>query len=231
MYSGKKYTNYNKYGIHIQNMPMFFFEKEDIEFDTRMGAIRAFTSCNPFLHLKYKKMGFYFTRESHDKCRICFDEDFIEFSRFSDLLNSNQILKLLFFKFELLCHNLRKGDCHFKSLYFFKFFGDTLETSYVDDSGGTGKVLHSYIRKGETVTDYTSNLVILWEDYESLLHPIVLNQISREEFFLDIKSSIATLPINLKFYCLFRDELLNGHTFLGGETWEVTDKVKQKAYL
>ncbi len=113
-------------------------------------------------------------------------------------------------------------------MYFFRFSGDILETAYVDDSGGKGKSLHSYIRKGKNIIDYTSNLVIMWEDYESLLHPIVLNKISHEEFLLDINSLIARLPISTKFYCLFRDELLNGHTFLGGETWEVSNHVKQK---
>lgn len=50
-------TCYDEYGIHINNISMLFFIPEDIEFDSRMGAIRAFTSCNPLLHLKYSKMG------------------------------------------------------------------------------------------------------------------------------------------------------------------------------
>lgn len=40
------------------SIPMFFEEPKDIEFDTRMSAICVFTSCNPFRHMEYKKMGF-----------------------------------------------------------------------------------------------------------------------------------------------------------------------------
>jgi len=225
-----KNTNYNIRGIHMGNVLMFLEKKEDIEFDTRMGVVHAFTSCNPFRHLKYNKMGFRLERENQDKLRLWFGENFLEFFRFSDLLTSNHWMKLMPYKLELLNYKKRKGNCHFRSLHFFYFLGGILETSYVDDSSGKVRVVHSYIRNKNHITDYTSNLVISVEDYENLLHPTVLNQITHEEYLLDRKTPISSLPIDLKFYCLFRNELLNGHTFLGGDEWEFSNHSKYKTY-
>ena len=223
-----KNIKYNSYGIHMGNVQMFFAEPKDIEFDTRMGAIRAYTSCNPFRHMKYNKMGFKLQRENHDKYRLWFGEKFLEFSRFSDVLTGNHPIKLIPYKLELLTHDKRKGECYFRSFYFFNSLGGILETSYVDDSSGKVRVVHSYIRRKNKIIDYASNLVISEKDYEDLVHPTVLNQVSHEEYLSDRKSPIVSLPMGLKFYCLLRNELLNGHTFLGGEEWEVSDGVKQK---
>lgn len=224
-------TKYNTCGIHMGNVLMFLEEQEEVEFDTRMGAIRAFTSCNPFRHLKYKKMGFRLTREHHDKRRLWFEGNFLEFSMFSDLIESDHPMELIPYKLELLNYKKRKGDCHFRSFYFFHSLGGILETSYVNDSSGKARVVHSYIRRKNNIIDYTSNLVISEKNYESLLHPTVLNQITHKEYLLDRKTPVASLPISLKFYCLFREELQNGHTFLGGNEWEVSKDSKQKIYL
>lgn len=213
----------------MANVLMFLEELKDIDFDTRMGAIRAFTSYSPIRQILYKRRGFRLEKVNHDKCRLWFDGKFLEFSKFSDLLTSNHSIRLIPYKIELLSYTWRKGDCHFRSIYFFHWFGGILETSYVDDSSGKARVIHSYIRSKKNIIDYTSNLVISKRDYEDLVHPTVLNQVSHEEYLSDRKSPIVSLPISLKFYCLFRDELLNGHTFLGGEEWEVSDCVKQKS--
>ncbi|MDE5587199.1 MAG: hypothetical protein K2I72_02370, partial [Bacilli bacterium] len=138
-----KNTEYNRFGIHMGNVLMFLEEPRKIEFDTRMGAIRAFTSCNHFLHLKYKKMGFRLTRENHDKYRLWFEEKFLEFSRFSDLIESDHPMELIPHKLELLNYKKRKGECHLRSLYFFHSLGGILETSYVDDPKGNARVVHS----------------------------------------------------------------------------------------
>lgn len=113
-----------------------------------------------FRHMKYKKMGFKLQRENHDKYRLWFEEKFLEFSRFSDVLTGNQSIKLIPYKLELLTHNKRKGKCHFRSFYFVHSLGGILETSYVDDSSGKSRVVHSYIRRKNKIIDYTSNLVI-----------------------------------------------------------------------
>lgn len=76
--------------------------------------------------------------------------------------------------------------------------------------------------------DSPSNLVIPEEEYNRLLNPVVVSTISFNDFFKDRNHPIADLPIDSKFYCLFRDELLNGHTFLVGKTWEVSKDSKQK---
>lgn len=62
--------------------------------------------------------------------------------------------------------------------------------------------MHRYIRRKNNTIDYTSNLVILEEDYENLLHPIVLNQITYKEYILDREPFVISLPISVKFYCL-----------------------------
>ncbi len=223
-------TEYNEFGIHIRNMLMFFEELGEVTFDTRMGAIRAFTSCNPFRHFKYQKMGFRLERISHNKRKIWFEGNSLEFSRFSDLIQSDHPLKLIPFKMELLNYKKRKGICHYRSFYFFRHLGGILMTSYVDDSLGKCRVVHSYIKDEERkrIIDYTSNLVISESDYEELLHPTVINQITQEEYLSDQNSVVFSAPIPLKFYCLFREELQNGHTFLGGEEWEVSSEAKQK---
>jgi len=69
----------------MKNVSMFLEEPEKLVFDTRMGVIRGFISCNSFCHHEYLKMGFKLQGENQDKYRFWLGENFLEFSRFSDL--------------------------------------------------------------------------------------------------------------------------------------------------
>ncbi len=221
-------TVYNIQGIHLSNVPMLLFEKVDVDFDNRMKAIKAFTSGNIFFHMFYKGKGFHLQKVNNCKYSLKFQDESLEFSKLSDLLSHRNILKNLFLKCELLSLKRRVGRCHLQSLVYLPIIGGSVVTGYVNDSSGKSRVIHSVIVNKETVFDYSNNLVASIKNYDQLFDLSVLSEVSEETLINDAKSPLASLPIGVKFYCLFHEELCNGHTFIGGSEWEVEGVSKQK---
>ena len=112
-------------------------------------------------------------------------------------------------------------------MFFLEYFGDRIVNAYIDDPTEKFRVVHSFIELNNKVYDYTKNLVISKEDYYRLFNVEVINTIDRNVYLEDIKNPFFNSFIDCKFYCLFRDELLNGHTFTS-TFWKVDDINKEK---
>lgn len=51
-------NKYNMYGIHIKSYPILFNKSKEVLLDTKVKAIRSFTSTNYLYRLFYKVQGF-----------------------------------------------------------------------------------------------------------------------------------------------------------------------------
>lgn len=223
-----KNTPYNNLGIHLSSVPMLLHIVKDVDYNECAEAICSFTSFNPLDHLRLRFLGFHLTRKNHDIYRLQFRDKNIEFSKFSDLLIVSKYRKGLLMKLELLSRERRSGSCHFQSMFFSQYFGKRIVNAYIDDSTGKFRVVHSFIEGDKNVYDYTKNLVISKEDYYELFHVEVISTIERETLLEDIKNPPFPNLIDCKFYCLFREELQNGHTFHSGTFWKVEEKGIEK---
>ena len=199
-------NKYNNYGIHIKSYPILFNKRKEVLLDTKVKAIRSFTSTNYLYRLFYKVQGFSLKRIDPYKMKLCYKNDCLEFSKLSDLLIvKNEEDKNM--KNELFKYKKRKGKCHQTAIELFASMGEKLVTGYVDDSSGKFRTIHSFIETEKNVIDYSSNLVISKEDYYRLMNVEVLSVITKEQFLSDCNSSFANEFLGVKFYCLFREEL------------------------
>lgn len=226
-------TDYNVYGIHKGNNSIFLFSKEiGRPLNPFVDALYTFTSYNFEMWLCRFIEGFRLKKCSHKAFQVSLKDETIEFFRLSDdLLKKNRIRNSRV-SLDLLSLKRRFIRCHSGCMRVFPDCGGTLVTAYVDgrdlDGFDSTRIVHSFIKKDHVCMDYTSNLVISEETYHRLFNPVVISTISLENFLTDQNHPILDLPVGPKFYCLFRDELLNGHTFLGGKEWEVSAYLKQK---
>lgn len=223
-------TEYNIMGIHLSNVPMLVSIEEDIHYNECAEAIESFTSFQPIEHLKYRSWGFHLTKGNHKIYKLEFEDTVIQFSKFSDLeavtTNKNRILM----KLELLSEKKRVGNCHYEAMYFSQYFGKKLVTAYIDDSTGFYRIVHSFIEDDDNVYDYTKNLVMNKKDYYQLFQVEIINVIDRETFMEDLKNPFFMKFIDCKFYCLFRDELMNGHTFGVKQEDEIETPTQKKFF-
>lgn len=200
-------TNYyNEFGININNDEMFFHKNSDSELDSKMIAIRIFTSSSYFLKLLYKVKGFKIIKCDKNKLELNYKKETIEFSRLSDLILCSTEEKTIETKKELLNLKQRKGKCHYKSFQFVHI-GDNLVTGYVDDSIKNRRIIHTWLESLDTVIDYTANVIMKKEDYYKLMNVEVLSVINKEDVYNDCNSNFIKEFLSAKFYCLFRDEL------------------------
>lgn len=223
-----KNTQYNNVGIHLSSVPMLIHIVEDVDYSEYAKAIGSFTAFHPVEHLLYRFRGFHLEKKNKDIYRLEFKGKSIEFSKFSDLAFVSNHQKKLQMKFELLNESRRIGSCHYQSMFFLQYFGKRIVNAYIDDSTGKGRVVHSFIEGDKNVYDYTENLVISKKYYYDLFNVEVISTINREDFLKDIKNQFFTSFVDCKFYCLFRDQLYNGHTFNIGTSWEVEEVQKEK---
>lgn len=198
---------YDKYGVNIKNKQMFFYKQEDCQFDSKMMAIRAFTSTDCFRQSLYELKGYKLIKLDEDKLMLNYKGDMVEFYKFSDLLlDDSDIIRD--FKNELQDYIQRQHKCHYRSLQLVNIgVGDYLVTGYVNDESGKSRIVHSWIEIGEDVLDYTSNLVMKREDYYKLMNVEVLSIINKDDVYEDSQSKFLNKLLGCKFYCLFRDEM------------------------
>lgn len=223
-----KNTPYNNIGIHLSSVPMLRYIIKDVDYNECAEAICSFTSFHPIEHLKLRFFGFHLTRKNHDIYKLQFGDKNIEFSKFSDLAMVSEHKQGLLMKLELLSKSKRNGSCHYQSMFFSQYFGKRIVNAYIDDPTGKFRVVHSFIEGDKNVYDYTKNLVISKEDYYELFHVEVISTIDREDFLKDMKDPFFSTFVDCKFYCLFRDELQNGHTFHDETSWKVEEKNLEK---
>lgn len=143
-------------------------------------AIRAFTSWNSLRQFFYWEKGFRLKKIDHYKYRHSFQGDSLEFSKFYDVISCSSKIKNLVIKCQLLSASLRQGCYHYQSLRFLPIVGGSVLTGYVNDSTGKFRVIHSVIINGDTVFDYTNNLVTSRKNYDQLLSFSILSEISKE---------------------------------------------------
>jgi len=220
-------TPYNVRGIHLSSVPMLLYIEKHVDYNKCAEAICSFTSFQPLEHLGFRFQGFHLKRKKPEIYRLQFEEENIEFSKFSDLIMTSNFKQKMKMKFQLLNEKKRKGSCHYWSMFFLEYFGDRIVNAYIDDPTEKFRVVHSFIELNNKVYDYTKNLVISKEDYYRLFNVEVINTIDRNVYLEDIKNPFFNSFIDCKFYCLFRDELLNGHTFTS-TFWKVDDINKEK---
>ena len=199
-------VKYNRYGVNINSLGMLFEKKEVSKLDTKMKAIRAFTPTNYFYQFFYNLKGYSVHTIDTNKMKLCYKNENIEFSKLSDLLVGS-VEEVRPIKTELLKYKVRKGKCHYRAIEFFPSIGKNLVTGYVDDASGKVRTVHSWLETEKNVIDYTSNLVISKEDYYQLMNVEVLSVIAKDDFLGDFKSEFVQ-GLSCKFYCLFRNELV-----------------------
>lgn len=200
-------NSYNKYGVNINNYSMFFYKSGNSKTNSKMTAIRVFTSNNYFLQFLCKLVGFKLIKLEDNKYKISYQDIDISFSKFSDSLSGgSNIEELENEKRELLNLKKRAGKCHYKSIELINV-GDYLVTGYVASSSRNVKIIHTWIETDEDVIDYTANLVMKKEDYYKLNNVEILTVINKDDVINDFDSPFIRTFLSDKIYCLFRDEL------------------------
>lgn len=196
--------NYDRFGIHINNNQILSRNNQVTKFSPIMQCICLFTTDDYMAHLYYYQRGICLEKITHDKWKLIFPDEQVEFSRLSDLLPSDSP----FSKHTLLNYEKRMRSCHVDSMRLLPLCNGKIVTGYVDSRKERGKIIHSWIETArDNVFDCSNNLAISKQDYYRYMHPEVINIISKEEYFDDC-TVLTEIPICDKVYCLFRNEIL-----------------------
>ena len=199
---------FHETGYNLKNFPMLCRKKAKIAPNFKMRCIQNFTSNNKLLNLWCNVKGVKLKRINTDMCEIDFGNESIKFSLISDLfINDNSDVIAL--KKQLLNAKKRSGLCHYQSVSYLNSWGNKIVTGYVDDTIASQRDVHSWIETDINVIDYSKNLVISKDDYYRLLNPEVINEITKDELNCDIELLRNFSFLSCKFYCLFRDEIIN----------------------
>ena len=199
---------YTEQGVNTKNNDILFYKK-DIKahkLDEKALVIHSFTSNDNISRILYHAKGYKLVRIDSKKQKIIYQDEEIEFSTISDVLEGDEE-NITKYKKELLNLRQRTRKCHNMSLSFLgSDIGDRVVTGYIDSTSKNTRVIHSWLETEDKVIDYTCNLIIDKDQYYKLWNPEVLSVISREDFKADYEKEFMHI-LGCKFYCLFRDEL------------------------